>query len=89
MLKCSACDEKFDEPTYVPEKERIDYGIGAVWMTIYEYGVCPECGNPDYEEDLNDEDDDATVEDEVMGVGLQQAEAVQDDGQGVASIREA
>lgn len=89
MFKCSACDEKFDEPTYVPEKERIDYGIGAVWMTIYEYGVCPECGNPDYEEDLNDEDDDATVEDEVMGMGLQQAEAVQDDGQGVASVRQA
>jgi rubredoxin len=89
MFKCSACDQEFDEPTYVPEKERIDYGIGAVWMTIYEYGVCPECGNPDYEEDLNDEDDDATVEDEVMGVGLQQAEAVPHDGQGVAPIREA
>jgi hypothetical protein len=89
MFKCSACDEEFDEPTYVPEKERIDYGIGAVWMTIYEYGVCPECGNPDYEEDLNDEDDDATTEDEVVGVGLQQAEAVQDDGQRVASTRQA
>ena len=89
MFKCSACDQEFDEPTYVPEKERIDYGIGAVWMTIYEYGVCPECGNPDYEEDLNDEDDDATVEDEVMGVGLQQAEAVPHDGQGVASVRQA
>ena len=89
MFKCSACDQEFDEPTYVPEKERIDYGIGAVWMTIYEYGVCPECGNPDYGEDLNDEDDDATVEDEVMGVGLQQAEAVPHDGQGVASVREA
>ena len=89
MFKCSACDQEFDEPTYVPEKERIDYGIGAVWMTIYEYGVCPECGNPDYEEDLNDEDDDATVEDEVMGVGLQQTEAVPHDGQGVASVREA
>ena len=89
MFKCSACDQEFDEPTYVPEKERIDYGIGAVWMTIYEYGVCPECGNPDYEEDLNDEDDDATVEDEVMGMGLQQAEAVPHDGQGVASVRQA
>lgn len=89
MYRCDSCHCEFDEPTYVPEKERIDYGIGAVWMTIYEYGVCPECGNPDYEEDLNDEDDDATVEDEVMGVGLQQAEAVPHDGQGVASIREA
>ena len=89
MYRCDSCHCEFDEPTYVPEKERIDYGIGAVWMTIYEYGVCPECGNPDYEEDLNDEDDDATAEDEVMGVGLQQAEAVQDDGQGVASVREA
>jgi rubredoxin len=89
MFKCSACDQEFDEPTYVPEKERIDYGIGAVWMTIYEYGVCPECGNPDYEEDLNDEDDDATVEDEVMGLGLQQAEAVPHDGQRVASTRQA
>lgn len=88
-FKCDECDHHFDEPTYVPEKERIDYGIGAVWMTIYEYGVCPECGNPDYEEDLNDEDDDATVEDEVMGVGLQQAEAVPHDGQGVASVRQA
>ena len=89
MYRCDSCHCEFDEPTYVPEKERIDYGIGAVWMTIYEYGVCPECGNPDYEEDLNDEDDDATVEDEVMGVGLQQAEAVPHDGQGVASVREA
>lgn len=88
MYRCDSCHCEFDEPTYVPEKERIDYGIGAVWMTIYEYGVCPECGNPDYEEDLN-EDDDATTEDEVMGVGLQQAEAVQDDGQGVASVRQA
>lgn len=89
MYRCDSCHCEFDEPTYVPEKERIDYGIGAVWMTIYEYGVCPECGNPDYEEDLNDEDDDATVEDEVMGVGLQQAEAVPHDGQGVASVRQA
>jgi uncharacterized protein (DUF2225 family) len=97
MYRCDSCHCEFDEPTYVPEKERIDYGIGAVWMTIYEYGVCPECGNPDYEEDLNHieqsevchEDDDATVEDEVMGVGLQQAEAVQDDGQRVASTRQA
>ena len=89
MYRCDSCHCEFDEPTYVPEKERIDYGIGAVWMTIYEYGVCPECGNPDYEEDLNDEDDDATVEDEVMGMGLQQAEAVPHDGQGVASVREA
>ena len=89
MYRCDNCHCEFDEPTYVPEKERIDYGIGAVWMTIYEYGVCPECGNPDYEEDLNDEDDDATVEDEVMGVGLQQAEAVPHDGQGVASVRKA
>jgi hypothetical protein len=89
MYRCDSCHCGFDEPTYVPEKERIDYGIGAVWMTIYEYGVCPECGNPDYEEDLNDEDDDATIEDEVMGVGLQQAEAIPHDGQGVASVREA
>ena len=89
MYRCDSCHCEFDEPTYVPEKERIDYGIGAVWMTIYEYGVCPECGNPDYEEDLNDEDDDATVEDEVMGMGLQQAEAVPHDGQGVASVRQA
>ena len=89
MYRCDSCHCEFDEPTYVPEKERIDYGIGAVWMTIYEYGVCPECGNPDYEEDLNDEDDDATTEDEVVGVGLQQAEAVQDDGQRVASTRQA
>jgi hypothetical protein len=89
MYRCDSCHCEFDEPTYVPEKERIDYGIGAVWMTIYEYGVCPECGNPDYEEDLNDEDDDATVEDEVVGVGLQQTEAVQDDGQRVAPIRQA
>ena len=51
MYRCDSCHCEFDEPTYVPEKERIDYGIGAVWMTIYEYGVCPECGNPDYEED--------------------------------------
>lgn len=89
MYRCDSCHCEFDEPTYVPEKERIDYGIGAVWMTIYEYGVCPECGNPDYEEDLNDEDDDATIEDEVMGLGLQQAEAVPHDGQGVASVRQA
>ena len=89
MYRCDSCHCEFDEPTYVPEKERIDYGIGAVWMTIYEYGVCPECGNPDYEEDLNDEDDDATTEDEVMGVGLQQTEAVPHDGQRVASTRQA
>jgi hypothetical protein len=88
MFKCSDCGHEFDKPTYIKEDEIIDYGIGKVWATIWEGEVCPYCESCNFEEH-SDEDDDATVEDEVVGVGLQQAEAVQDDGQGVASIRQA
>lgn len=67
MYRCENCEYVFEEPQYIPERERIDYGIGAVWMTIYEYGICPECESTNYEE----------YEEPEENVGLEEIEEAQ------------
>jgi DNA-directed RNA polymerase subunit RPC12/RpoP len=82
MFKCNDCSRQFEDPEYIREREMIDYGIGRSWVTLFEGNVCPYCESHDIEEFY--EDDDTTEPDEVVGVGLQQAEATADDRQGVA-----
>lgn len=87
-FKCKDCDHTFDEPEFYREREIIDYGIGKMWVTIWEGEVCPKCESNQIEENLN-EDDDATEPDETLGVRLQQGEATADDRQGMAYLCQA
>jgi hypothetical protein len=43
MKVCNDCGHKFEEPEFICERERIDYGIGAQWVTLWEGYVCPNC----------------------------------------------
>ena len=83
MFKCDECNHEFAKPERFKHKEYADYGIGGEWLTAYISDVCPDCGSEDYEETV-DEDDDATEQDEVLGMGLQHEPATADDRQGMA-----
>ena len=47
--RCKDCEHAFDEPEYICERERIDYGIGSRWVTLWEGEVCPKCESDDIE----------------------------------------
>ena len=50
MHICNDCGHEFKEPEFICERERIDYGIGAQWMTLWEGYVCPGCESNDFKE---------------------------------------
>lgn len=50
MNVCNDCGHNFEEPKVIRERERIDYGIGSRWVTIYEGDACPECEGEDIKE---------------------------------------
>ena len=79
MFECNECRLDFDKPETLVEKEYADYGIGGEWLPIYVTDVCPNCGSEDYRE-IDDEDACTAEQDEVLGVGLHQATAVENDG---------
>lgn len=83
MYRCNDCDHEFEDPEFICEREMIDYGIGREWVTLSEGEACPYCESYNIKE-VSDEDDDVAEPDETLGVGLQQAEGTEDDGQRVA-----
>jgi len=56
-FKCLNCGSEFDEPLHIEERERIDYGIGAQWVTLWEGDVCPDCESMVWEEISEPEDE--------------------------------
>jgi hypothetical protein len=48
--QCLDCDEHFDEPGHKVDRELADYGIGSVWITVWEGPCCPVCGHEHYRE---------------------------------------
>jgi len=50
MYHCTNCETTFDEPEFIRERERIDYGIGAQWVTLFEGNVCPYCEGTEIKE---------------------------------------
>ena len=59
--RCTSCSHEFKEPLHLVDRERIDYGIGVQWVTLFEGDVCPECECTRYEDvpDLEEAEDDA------------------------------
>lgn len=56
MYKCKICDITFDRPRVVREKHRYTFmGLGL----YEEFDVCPACGNDDFEEVEENEDDES------------------------------
>ena len=49
MYQCKNCNQKFEEPEYIHDKEVIDYGIGSRWVTLFEGNVCPWCEGSKFE----------------------------------------
>lgn len=49
MYQCNRCKCEFEEPTFIEEREVIDYGIGSTWVTLFEGDVCPDCEDTDFE----------------------------------------
>ena len=85
LYQCNRCKSRFNEPSYIEEREVIDYGIGSTWVTLFEGDVCPECESTDYElVPYENEDDDTAESDETVGVGLQQEPPTADDRERVA-----
>lgn len=50
MNICNDCGHEFKEPEFICERERIDYGIGAQWVTLFEGNVCPYCEGTEIKE---------------------------------------
>lgn len=50
MNRCNDCGHEFKEPKSIRERERMDYGIGVTWVTIWEGDVCPECESENFKE---------------------------------------
>jgi rubredoxin len=50
MYRCNRCEHEFEEPEFIRERERIDYGIGARWVTLFEGNVCPKCESASFKE---------------------------------------
>lgn len=48
MNCCNNCGRTFDEPLFIRENERIDYGIGSQWVTLWEGEVSPCCESSDF-----------------------------------------
>lgn len=57
MNRCNNCKREFEDAQYIHERERIDYGIGSEWVTLFKGYVCPHCESTDYEEVIEDEED--------------------------------
>lgn len=56
-FKCLNCSRAFDEPLFIRENERIDYGIGSQWVTLWEGEVSPCCESSDFEVFENEEEE--------------------------------
>lgn len=56
MNCCNDCGHTFDQPQFVRENERIDYGIGSRWVTLWEGHVCPNCESSDFAEVPDEEE---------------------------------
>ena len=52
MLKCNDCDYEFDEPDIVEEHH--PYGMRCA---VEYLAVCPRCGNNDFDENNEKEDE--------------------------------
>ena len=52
QYKCQVCGYKFDEPNVYYERHGFNYGNGERWS------VCPNCGEADYTDDWDEEEDD-------------------------------
>ena len=50
MYQCTDCGHEFKEPEFICERERIDYGIGSQWVTLWEGNACPECESAEFKE---------------------------------------
>lgn len=56
MNCCNNCGHTFDQPQFIRENERIDYGIGSRWVTLWEGHVCPNCESSDFAEVPDEEE---------------------------------
>ncbi len=60
-FKCADCNHEFNEPLHIEERERIDYGIGAQWVTLWEGDVCPNCESTDWDDIPEPEPEDEAI----------------------------
>ena len=51
QYKCLVCGYEFDEPSVYYERHGFDYGMSERWS------VCPNCGEADYTDDCDEEED--------------------------------
>lgn len=59
MNCCNNCGRTFDEPLFIRENERIDYGIGSQWVTLWEGEVSPCCESSDFSRIREEEEEES------------------------------